>query len=846
MKSLVQNAMGLNVEVFPKGYDRTKVGNFVWLPLFGGEDNGGLGVPKGRTVFIDDIGTPHVDQESFVQSIARTTEAQLDVLIENYKLKTDAAGHNVREANLQEGLQKLRACPFMKYCEEHATNLSEPLWYAWITNAVRVKGGRAYIHEWSAKYPGYSELETDRKIAHALSDTGPMTYDRITDAGWEGTPPPDAKAPISLAWKLDLDAEIRQVKSLVEGSQRNSAIEKLIKSLPKVSLLERERARRQLKAEFGVSAGAFDSILNKALSDSASVDEALPEAVERLKRLKTSPVKRAEYIFDRMRKQGVEFFKDAQYITYALFEKRLEIISLDTTLFREYFYRQTGDSLASSDGRVYIDVFKNLAIKNGKTIEPSTWIYTDLAEHTVYFNLNVPERELIQISPEEIKVVDQANNENSVVLQDSAKIKPIKFTQLTEAEYKKALQKEKYLVVDTLACTPTSRIFCNAWRIGAMFVDFVHMRPVLRFEGKTSSGKTFASDLFSTVIYGSSVKKLATTASNYTDAAQNPLLILDNVEVKNMNQELTDFLLGASVGTTKEKRKAGTDSGNILERARCLILSNGIENFSAHAIINRTYIVELDIALFGSTVSSQLFGEIERSRNSFLSAEFILVSKILKRLRNGDLHTIVLKIQQTHKNHSKQRSDEFFAIMVMIVEELLDAWGSGENVWDLVNEWIAEQNRVSQETHSGSNIVLTALDMLRLKAEKHNRNSLPLDKWTYEVSLRPSATTSSVILEGYASDFHTSFKEVAGASGYDLSKPAQLGKRIKDAEDIIQKAGYEIAITKLGDRNFYVIEYVGTGTTSTQVPASVPEPRTDKMSRNLKDNEPSMEVMEIE
>ena len=292
---------------------------------------------------------------------------------------------------------------------------------------------------------------------------------------------------------------------------------------------------------------------------------------------------------------------------------------------------------------------KNLAFKTGKLIEPSSWLYTDLENYTVYFNPNVPERQLIQIGPDDIKIVEQADNDKSVVLQDSPKIKPITFMQLTPAEFQSALKWEKSLLVDTMACSPVNRIFCNAWRISALLLDLAHMRPVLRFEGITSSGKTFASDLFSFLIYGESQKKIATTASNYSDASQSPLLILDNVEVKNMDQGLTDFVLGASVGTSKEKRKAGTDTANILEKARCLILSNGIENFSAHEIINRTYIIEFDLTQYAGAVSTELFTEIVTHRNEILSAEFMIVSKILKRLKNGDRKNIILELQRKYK-----------------------------------------------------------------------------------------------------------------------------------------------------------------------------------------------------
>lgn len=55
-------------------------------------------------------------------------------------------------------------------------------------------------------------------------------------------------------------------------------------------------------------------------------------------------------------------------------------------------------------------------------------------------------------------------------------------------------------------------------------------------------------------------------AANYTDGSQNPLIVLDNIEVKQMTEDLTTSMLTSITGITKEKRKSGTDSETITER----------------------------------------------------------------------------------------------------------------------------------------------------------------------------------------------------------------------------------------------------------------------------------------
>ena len=191
--------------------------------------------------------------------------------------------------------------------------------------------------------------------------------------------------------------------------------------------------------------------------------------------------------------------------------------------------------------------------------------------------------------------------------------------------------------------------------------------------------------------------------------------------------------------------------------------------------------------------------------------------------------------RENTKGHSKQRSDEFFALMIMIVEELLKAWGSSENVWDLADVWIKNQDSVSMETHSGSNVVLNAMDMLRRKAEKQIGT---LSTWEHDVEIKRLPIGKSVVMEGYAADFHTAFKKIAGSSGYNLVRPAQLGKRMKDAAVILQQSGYTVTTTKPGDRNYYVVSY-SAGTDSGTM--SAPEKKNGELSK--KKEEP--EVMEV-
>jgi DNA primase len=79
------------------------------------------------------------------------------------------------------------------------------------------------------------------------------------------------------------------------------------------------------------------------------------------------------------------------------------------------------------------------------------------------------------------------------------------------------------------------------------------------------------------MLYSEPQQKKSTDAANYTDGSQNPLIVLDNIEVKQMTEDLTTFILTSITGIAKEKRKSGTDTETVTERTKCLLNTTGIE-----------------------------------------------------------------------------------------------------------------------------------------------------------------------------------------------------------------------------------------------------------------------------
>jgi hypothetical protein len=77
-------------------------------------------------------------------------------------------------------------CAWLAHCQDDATTLTEPEWYAMLGIVGRCVDGEQQAHAWSAPYPTYTQQETTQKLQHALRAAGPATCNRIRyDLGGE-------------------------------------------------------------------------------------------------------------------------------------------------------------------------------------------------------------------------------------------------------------------------------------------------------------------------------------------------------------------------------------------------------------------------------------------------------------------------------------------------------------------------------------------------------------------------------------------------------------------------------------------------------------------------------------
>lgn len=182
-----------------KGY-----GNLIGLPLCGPAE-----YAAGRTAWVDAEGETIADGAGYTLGIlaqGRNRAEQVDAFIEEWQLALDEPGGAyagpARDANATLGtaaeLDAVRTrCAFFRWMENKSNwpNVTEPLWFSWVSNACRFDAGDDYLHRTSVGHTSYDPLSTQSKIDHARAGSAPRKCATVQADGFPGCPKGGCKLP---------------------------------------------------------------------------------------------------------------------------------------------------------------------------------------------------------------------------------------------------------------------------------------------------------------------------------------------------------------------------------------------------------------------------------------------------------------------------------------------------------------------------------------------------------------------------------------------------------------------------------------------------------------------------
>ena len=178
------------------------------------------------------------------------------------------------------GERILEKCAFIRYCRDNAKSLTEPLWYAMISNLSLCSDGPALCRAFSRPYPGFDPAQTEAKVRHAQEERKPHTCAYIRDTlGFDcGSCEAGCKSPVALAviTKAEivaglLDAEIADYETIFDAEYLD-ALSYAKANLPaeyakfkmrvrgKVSLTDLEKCVRGYGEKAGKVAGGAEEL----------------------------------------------------------------------------------------------------------------------------------------------------------------------------------------------------------------------------------------------------------------------------------------------------------------------------------------------------------------------------------------------------------------------------------------------------------------------------------------------------------------------------------------------------------------------------------------------------------
>ena len=568
----------------------------------------------------------------------------------------------------------------------------------------------------------------------------------------------------------------------------------------------------------------------KALEQQLDFSQDLIKQISEYKEMLTNPrdldpILLGEIIFKFFAHHG-RFYYDREDTVYLIYQNHTYVVD-NNTAFNALMLKMARMIPEAAPGTQVWSAIKHTAYLNGRRIDMGRWILTDTDKDTIFYNLNGPDNVILKLSPERIEEIQNGMNDDHVLLASSRKVMP--FTFLPDTDIQEGMTLLKELIFNNLAVKHEQKYLILSWLISGLCPDWSPYQFLMKFEGYASSGKSTAAKLLTALLYKTEDLSDNSAAAAFSSATKNPMVVIDNLEHKDLNRSLVKFLLLVATRGQKEKRKGGSDTDTVEESPRALICITAIEPFTLSELISRTFVIPFDRRQHGmdNFHESEVVEQIKKKRNLILSALLRFIQKeVLPDLKQRELFMTILNKQ--FKGHSKDRTNAYLALLMLILEKMLKympyyrkddlMYGIESGDKDIYTAWIQEQNASCREVETGSNAILTFLDGLIREYLKHFRGQAPqyegdlvlLDYPEYGLKITKSETVAMVD-EKSGEHYHRTVFEFTATSAEVVDAFEQLAKnrgkhnpydsasvfmaRLRNDSDLLKKNGWELVPT---------------------------------------------------
>lgn len=491
----------------------------------------------------------------------------------------------------------------------------------------------------------------------------------------------------------------------------------------------------------------------------------------------------AQIIYDWFDANGVWYVKNnSVFLAY----KDAEYVVDSSLPFKSLLYKYAGINYASRTSKAVWEALLAIAYAKARHLDAVSWLCNEHNPPAVHLHIGNNQIAAMAGGKVTVSIAGAA----PVMLTPCPKMKPIVYDRNAEILYSVDMLFGQ--ARHGLACEDHWRLYLCGLFVNTLFLGWARAHGVHNFTGSMGSGKSDAANFLTTLTYGQTFVTAGSTASYYTDATHNPWTVLDNLESRSLSSEIRDFLLHVGTGIVRQKRKAGTDSENVHERAQSQILTTSIEQTETPELVQRTIIIPFSKRHFSRNHpgAAALESNLIDYRDYIFSGIMQFVAEILPDFA-ADRIEILSWMKEKHADHSKQRLNEHLATVATIVKHLLKYQNFPDarfksSITDYIALWIADQDIVAKELSLESNPILRLLNLLELEwREKRSRIQFH------------QCPDDSIITELTMSELLNEFTQISRAYGIPEKYPSpnNLSLRIRNEREILLQAGWTLEKT---------------------------------------------------
>ena len=505
-----------------------------------------------------------------------------------------------------------------------------------------------------------------------------------------------------------------------------------------------------------------------------------------------------EIVFDWFSSQGNFFIQRDEHRLY--YNDKIFDIG-NKPAFTSLLYTVAGLNYTENTAKSVVGVVKALAYEHGKHTDVMGWIYTDFHKPAVYIDLHNDSNTILKIQPGSVESLQNGANDDQVLVVGSPMLAGLNF--IPDINVREAMEKVKNLIFDNLACSESNRYYVFARAMAFPLTEFVNARGITKFSGNQGSGKSLGARLISYLVIGADCLSQGSVASYRSEAAQSPLLILDNLEQSNLTNDMMSFLITAATGAINQKRDSNTSSGNIYEENKAHIITTSIEPFVKSELCSRS----IDIQFLPEFRNEHFPGEtllktqIERARYEILSALIYIVAHDVLPTYERDQAKAYQFLNIENGGHAKERLNEVLALLYLLCRQIIKyiphPVHAGEDAALMIlNDWLEEQHQLAGATQQDTDPILYRMEALFAECSQ-----LKKENFAETYGIRSVDTVMNITGDVMEVKFIASAKELCTAFSVlsknknipnPFSSPGVLGSRLSNSVNVLEAAGWEV------------------------------------------------------